>query len=172
MEDVTEQTATHTPLATLSPDDLAAFTREQEAAYAELAARGLRLDLTRGKPATDQLDLSNGLLSLPEGVTDAAGTDTRNYGGLEGIRELREMFAQLLWVEPEQVVAGGNSSLTMMKDVLVDLLLFGGVDSPAPVGPGGGRPLRVPRPGLRPALHPAREPGHRDGHRADARRRA
>ena len=132
MEHVTEQTATHAPLAALSPDELAAFTRQQQEAYAELAARGLRLDLTRGKPATEQLDLSNGLLALPEGVTDAAGTDTRNYGGLEGLRELREMFAELLWVDTEQVVAGGNSSLTMMKDVLVDLMLFGGVDSPRP----------------------------------------
>ena len=60
--------------------------------------------------------------------------DIRNYGGLEGIRELREMFADLLWVEPEQVVAGGNSSLVMMREVLVDLWLKGGVDSPRPWG--------------------------------------
>ncbi len=56
----------------------------------------------------------------------------RNYGGLAGLPELREMFAELLWVEPEQVVAGGNSSLTMMRDALVYLMLFGGVDSDRP----------------------------------------
>jgi DNA-binding transcriptional MocR family regulator len=130
---VTEQTATDrtVPLAERSGDDLTSFAREQQQAYA-LRERGLKLDLTRGKPASEQLDLSNELLTLPKGWTDAAGTDTRNYGGLEGLRELREMFAELLWVEPEQVVAGGNSSLTMMKDVLVDLLLHGGVDSPRP----------------------------------------
>ena len=58
--------------------------------------------------------------------------DARNYGGLEGIAELREMFAELLWVEPEQVVAGGNSSLVMMREVLTDLWLKGGVDSERP----------------------------------------
>jgi DNA-binding transcriptional MocR family regulator len=131
MEHVTEQT-TATPLTSLSPAELAAFTREQQEAYAALRGRGLKLDLTRGKPATEQLDLSDALLSLPHGVADASGTDTRNYGGLEGIRELREIFAELLWVDTDQLVAGGNSSLTMMRDVLVDLLLFGGVDSPRP----------------------------------------
>ena len=58
----------------------------------------------------------------------------RNYGGLEGIRELREMFAELLWVEPEQVVAGNNSSLVLMREVLTDLWLKGGVDSERPWG--------------------------------------
>ncbi len=63
---------------------------------------------------------------------DASGTDVRNYGGLQGLAELRAIFAELLWVDPAQVVAGGNSSLTMMHDCLVDLLLHGGVDSPRP----------------------------------------
>ncbi|MGO4342534.1 aminotransferase [Pedococcus sp. 2YAF34] len=131
---MTEQTAADRPLplAERSADDLASFVREQQVAYAALKQRGLKLDLTRGKPASEQLDLANDLLTLPKGWTDATGTDTRNYGGLEGLRELREMFAELLWVEPEQIVAGGNSSLTMMKDALVDLLLHGGVDSPRP----------------------------------------
>jgi DNA-binding transcriptional MocR family regulator len=133
MGPVTEQqTQARTPLTDLSPEELADFAREQRQAYDDLVAKGLKLDLTRGKPASDQLDLSNGLLALPEGVTDASGTDTRNYGGLQGISELREMFAELLWVEPEQVIAGGNSSLTMMKDTLVDLWIWGGVDSPRP----------------------------------------
>ncbi|MGA8977592.1 MAG: aminotransferase, partial [Pedococcus sp.] len=131
---MTEQTATHRPtaLAERSADELASFVLEQQEAYAALKERGLKLDLTRGKPASEQLDLSNDLLTLPKGFTDGSGTDTRNYGGLEGLRELREMFAELLWVDPEQVVAGGNSSLSMMKDTLVDLLLHGGVDSPRP----------------------------------------
>jgi DNA-binding transcriptional MocR family regulator len=133
MGHVTEQTATATtPLAERSPQELEAFAQEQQQAYAALKARGLALDLTRGKPAAAQLDLANELLTLPRGVKDAAGVDTRNYGGLEGIRELREMFAELLWVEPEQVVAGGNSSLTMMRDVLVYLWLHGAVDSERP----------------------------------------
>jgi DNA-binding transcriptional MocR family regulator len=120
------------PLADLSHEELARFRDEQQAAYDDLKARGLTLDLTRGKPATAQLDLSDRLLSLPEGTRDAHGVDVRNYGGLEGIRALREMFADLLWVEPEQVVAGGNSSLVMMREVITDLWLKGGVDSERP----------------------------------------
>jgi Aspartate amino-transferase len=117
-----------TPLAERSPQELARFLAEARAAYDELVAQGLELDLTRGKPAAAQLDLSNELLSLPRGVVDQAGVDTRNYGGLEGIAELRAMFADLLWVEPEQVVAGGSSSLVLMREVLTDLWLKGAVD--------------------------------------------
>ncbi|PVG83668.1 aminotransferase [Nocardioides gansuensis] len=123
---------TSQPIADLSADDLAALLEEQRKAYEELKGRGLKLDLTRGKPSAEQLDLSDELLTLPRGTRDASGTDVRNYGGLSGLQELREMFAELLWVEPEQVVAGGNSSLTMMRDCLVYLMLFGGVDSERP----------------------------------------
>ncbi len=120
---------THQPLSALSADELSALLEGQRAAYDELKARGLTLDLTRGKPSAAQLDLSDELLNLPRGFTDGAGTDVRNYGGLTGLSELREMFAELLWVEPEQVIAGGNSSLTMMRDCLIYLLLFGARDS-------------------------------------------
>ena len=124
--------ADRTPLAQRSPADLRAFLEEQRAAYAALRERGLRLDLTRGKPSAEQLDLSAALLDLPEGFHDADGVDVRNYGGLAGIREIREMFAELLGVDAAQVVAGGNSSLTMMHDVLVQHLLHGGLGSPRP----------------------------------------
>jgi DNA-binding transcriptional MocR family regulator len=122
------------PLAERSPEELAEFLAQERTAYDALVASGLKLDLTRGKPASAQLDLSDQLLGLPSGVVDQAGVDTRNYGGLEGIAELRAMFAELLWVEPEQVVAGGNSSLVMMREVLTDLWLKGGVDSERPWG--------------------------------------
>ena len=131
---VTEQSQRTQPLADRTPAEVEAFLHQQQAAYETLKQRGLHLDLTRGKPSTAQLDLSEHLLRLPSGVMDSAGVDTRNYGGLEGISELRRMFADLLWVEPGQVVAGGNSSLVMMRDVLVDLWLKGGVDSPRPWG--------------------------------------
>jgi DNA-binding transcriptional MocR family regulator len=129
---VTNQIATTTPLAELSRQQLEAFAAQERAAYDALRQRSLSLDLTRGKPASAQLDLSNELLALPRGHVDASGTDVRNYGGLEGLAELRAIFAELLWVDPAQVVAGGNSSLTMMHGCLVDLLLHGGVDSPRP----------------------------------------
>ena len=121
-----------TALTDLSADDRAALLEQTRAAYADLKARGLKLDLTRGKPSAQQLDLADRLLRLPSTTQDSSGVDVRNYGGLEGLRELREMFAELLWVEPDQVVAGGNSSLTMMRDTLVYLMLFGGVDSERP----------------------------------------
>lgn len=131
---MTESNASVQPLPERSPDEISAFLADQQAAYDALKARGLALDLTRGKPATAQLDLSDALLALPDGVTDSSGVDTRNYGGLAGIADLRAMFAELLWVEPEQVVAGGNSSLVMMREVLTDLWLKGGVDSERPWG--------------------------------------
>ncbi len=122
------------PLSDLSPADLASFLAERRAAYAELQAKGLKLDLTRGKPSSDQLDLSNALLSLPTTTLDRSGADVRNYGGLEGLEELREIFAELLWVEKDQVLCGGNSSLSVMHQFLTFLLLWG--------GPGSERPWR------------------------------
>lgn len=134
MADVTEQTTptAPTPLASLSAADLSAFAQEQRAAYDRLLSRSLKLDLTRGKPATAQLDLSERLLTLPSGHVDASGTDVRNYGGLQGVAELRQIFADLLGVDVAQLMAGGNSSLSMMHDTVVDLLLHGGVDSERP----------------------------------------
>ena len=134
MSEQTPTTVSTRPLAERSRKELEAFLAEQQGAYADLAGRGLKLDLTRGKPSSAQLDLSDALLGLPDGVKDASGVDTRNYGGLEGIAELRAMFAELLWVEPDQVVAGGSSSLVMMREVLVDLWLHGAVDSERPWG--------------------------------------
>jgi DNA-binding transcriptional MocR family regulator len=129
---VTESNTTTKALAERTADEMADFQREQQAAYDALRERGLRLDLTRGKPSSAQLDLSDGLLSLPDRATTASGVDTRNYGGLEGIVEIREIFAELLGIDTEQIVAGGNSSLMMMREVLADLWLKGGVDSERP----------------------------------------
>jgi DNA-binding transcriptional MocR family regulator len=131
---VTESNTTTMALADRTREEIADFQREQQAAYDDLVRRGLELDLTRGKPSKAQLDLSDELLSLPHGATDAAGVDTRNYGGLAGIVELRAMFAELLGIDTEQIVAGGSSSLMMMRDVLSDLWLKGGVDSERPWG--------------------------------------
>ncbi len=132
MVPVTEENTQTTPLAERAPEQVAAFLTEQRQAYDELRARGLTLDLTRGKPASAQLDLSDELLSLPRGPRDASGVDTRNYGGLEGLPELREIFGELLGVPAAQLVAGGSSSLVMMREVLTDLWVRGGVTSERP----------------------------------------
>lgn len=121
-------------LSDLSSADLAALRDELTAAYDTLVGKGLKLDLTRGKPAPAQLDLSNELLSLPgEGDFKAAdGTDVRNYGGGQGLPEIREIFAGLLNVPVAQLVAGDNASLAIMHDTLVYSLLKGTVDSDRP----------------------------------------
>ncbi|MFI5609927.1 aminotransferase class I/II-fold pyridoxal phosphate-dependent enzyme [Amycolatopsis sp. NPDC051903] len=93
-------------------------------AYAALVERGLSLDITRGKPSPRQLDLSADLLTLPDGEYKAEdGTDTRNYGGLKGLPELRRIFAGALQVPVEQLLAAGNSSLELMHDAVVQALL-------------------------------------------------
>jgi DNA-binding transcriptional MocR family regulator len=119
-------------LADLSRADLETFRATQQTAYDALVASGLKLDLTRGKPSAEQLDLADGLLQLPTTTTTPDGVDTRNYGGLAGVTALREMFAELLGVEVGQLSAQGTSSLTLMKDVLSYLWLKGGVDSERP----------------------------------------
>src|SRR4051812_9570084 len=108
----------------LSPDAPAGPVERARQDYQELAGRGLSLDLTRGKPAPEQLDLSEDLLSLPGGrYTAADGTDVRNYGGLQGLPELREIFAEVLQVPAGQLLAAGNSSLELMHDCLVHAML-------------------------------------------------
>jgi DNA-binding transcriptional MocR family regulator len=121
-------------LSELSRDELVALHAEQIAAYHALVARELSLDLTRGKPSAEQLDLSNALLRLPgEGeFHDATGVDVRNYGGIQGLSELREIFAPLLNVPVAQLVAGDNASLAMMHDSIVFSLLLGTVGSAGP----------------------------------------
>ena len=97
------------------------------AEYDALRARDLSLDLTRGKPSAAQLDLSAPLLDLDLGADyrDAAGTDLRNYGGTDGVAELREIFGELLGIPTAQLLAGNNASLTTMHDVIVHALLHG-----------------------------------------------
>ncbi|HLL61889.1 MAG TPA: aminotransferase class I/II-fold pyridoxal phosphate-dependent enzyme [Propionibacteriaceae bacterium] len=122
------------PLSDLSHDELAAVHADQVLAYEALVGRGLQLDMTRGKPSAAQLSLSHELLTLPGEDTYRAadGVDCRNYGGLYGLPELREIFAPLLNVPVDQLIAGDNASLAIMHDVLVFSLLKGTVDSYAP----------------------------------------
>lgn len=117
----------------LGREDLLAQHDQQTRNYADLQAKGLKLDLTRGKPSPVQLDLSNALLSLPgEDFRDGDGTDTRNYGGLHGLPELRAIFGELLGIPVQNLIAGNNASLELMHDVVVFSMLHGGVDSVRP----------------------------------------
>ncbi|NUT44137.1 MAG: aminotransferase class I/II-fold pyridoxal phosphate-dependent enzyme [Thermoactinospora sp.] len=91
--------------------------------YEALVQRGLKLDLTRGKPSAQQLDLSNAMLKLPTTTKTGAGIDARNYGDLQGLKETRELFSAALQVPAGQLVVGGNSSLAVMHDTIVFALL-------------------------------------------------
>jgi aspartate/methionine/tyrosine aminotransferase len=98
-----------------------------QARYREFQAGKMALDMTRGKPCPDQLDLSLGLLNcLRDGDYRAAdGSDCRNYGGLDGIPETKALFAEYMGVAPDEIVIGGNSSLTMMHDAMTWAYVFG-----------------------------------------------
>jgi DNA-binding transcriptional MocR family regulator len=118
-------------LPTADLEDLRAKVRQRYDAFAQ---RGLKLDLTRGKPASAQLALSDRLLALPGAGdhTAADGTDTRNYGGLQGLPELRALLAPLFGATADQTVIGDNSSLGLMHDAIVYALLKGTADSRQP----------------------------------------
>ena len=94
-------------------------------AYEELGRLNLKLDMSRGKPAPEQLDLSAELLGALDDFRAADGTDARNYGGLLGLPEARALFGSLLELDPSQVVVDGNSSLALMHDAISFAVLHG-----------------------------------------------
>jgi aspartate/methionine/tyrosine aminotransferase len=122
----------------MSPEQLAERRKELEGRYAEFQSRKLALDMTRGKPAPAQLDLASELLNLPgsDDYKDSAGTDCRNYGGVDGLPEVRALFGEFLEVPADQVIIGGNASLTLMHDTVLRALTHG---APLPGG-GAGKP--------------------------------
>jgi hypothetical protein len=98
-----------------------------QANYSALQQLGLKLDLTRGKPSSQQLDLSVELLGLP-GESDFLAedkTDIRNYGGLQGLVEARRLFTTMVGAPHQQIIVGNNASLALMHDVLIFALLKG-----------------------------------------------
>ncbi|WJY96568.1 aminotransferase class I/II-fold pyridoxal phosphate-dependent enzyme [Corynebacterium fournieri] len=121
-------------LKQLAPDQFAELAQRTRAQYEELKARNLNLDLTRGKPSSEQLDFSNALLSLPGtgDYTDNTGADVRNYGNLAGIADIRELWAEALGIDPAHLIAGDSSSLNIMFDLISYAYIWGTNDSPKP----------------------------------------
>jgi aspartate/methionine/tyrosine aminotransferase len=119
---------------TADTQDQAALLAAARADHAALRARGLSLDLTRGKPAPEQLDLAAGMLEITGDWVTAAGEDARNYGGLQGLPEVRSLFGELLGVPAAGVVIGDNSSLALMHDAVLWALVRGVPGSPRPWG--------------------------------------
>jgi DNA-binding transcriptional MocR family regulator len=120
-------------LPRLGAAELRAFHGQIRQRYDAFARRGLKLNLTRGKPSAQQLDLSNELLALP-GVRDysSGNVDCRNYGELQGLPELRALLAPVFGVTPDRVIVGDNASLSLMHDAIVFSLLKGTCDSERP----------------------------------------
>jgi DNA-binding transcriptional MocR family regulator len=109
---------------------------ELQQRYNEFKAKNLKLDMTRGKPCSEQLDLSLGLIDCltREDYKAADGTDCRNYGLLDGLTEAKELFAKYLGVEPQEIIIGGNSSLALMHDTIARAMLHGVPGSEIPWG--------------------------------------
>jgi DNA-binding transcriptional MocR family regulator len=135
-----------TQIANLPDVELEALRRATRAEYDAFRARGLKLDMTRGKPAPDQLDLAEAMLALPgnrDYITES-GEDARNYGVLQGLPEARALFAPLLGVPPSQIIVADNSSLAVMHDCIVWALLKG---VPGSAGPWSNPTFICPVPG-------------------------
>jgi DNA-binding transcriptional MocR family regulator len=130
-------------------EDIAAVSRQLQENYDAFKARGLKLDLTRGKPSPEQLELSAALLSLPGSQDYVAeeALDCRNYGGLQGLVEARRLFSGMIGAAPEQVVVANNSSLALMHDTIVYGLLKGTCDSVTPWSKQGEIAFLCPVPG-------------------------
>ena len=109
--------------------------RQLREEYQGYQARGLSLDMSRGKPNTQQLDLCQGMLdtvSSSLGAVSESGIDSRNYGLLDGLPEVRRLLADMLQVAEDEIIVGGNSSLNLMYDCMTRALLYGvyGSDKP------------------------------------------
>ena len=103
--------------------------------YNDYKSQNLSLDLSRGKPNSDQLDISLPLLSEArprEKCFSENGVDCRNYGVLDGIPEMKRLFADMLGIKEEYIAVGGNSSLQLMFDTLARAMLFGVLGSKGP----------------------------------------
>ncbi|CAM3241330.1 aminotransferase class I/II-fold pyridoxal phosphate-dependent enzyme [Sporolactobacillus spathodeae] len=125
-----------TDLRTLDRTELENLYSRLEKQYLAFKSKNLALNMSRGKPSPDQLELSSGLFDSLDARTNktADNIDVRNYGGVDGIREAKELFAEIFAVRPSEVIVGGNSSLTMMYDTISRALLKGVRDSELPWG--------------------------------------
>lgn len=112
----------------LTRDELLAIKDELEKEYKEAASKGLKLDMSRGKPAAKQLDLSRDMLDVVNSSSDLKcedGVDVRNYGILDGISEAKKIMADILGVSSNNVIVFGNASLNIMYDMVSRAMLFG-----------------------------------------------
>ena len=108
--------------------ELQAEKAELEKRYNDFKAKNLKLDMSRGKPGSDQLDLSNELNAVSDYTEN--GVDLRNYGMMDGTPACKKLFADLMQVKPENVIVGPNASLTLMFDYIAQCFTHGAGDTP------------------------------------------
>ena len=112
----------------LSKEELLTLKAELNAAYEDAKGKGLKLDMSRGKPAVNQLDMTMDYLDVvnsQSAMKAEDGMDVRNYGGLDGIPEAKKLIADILEVKPENVIVCGNASLTIMYDTVSRAMTHG-----------------------------------------------
>ncbi|MCM1525477.1 MAG: aminotransferase [Ruminococcus sp.] len=137
-------------LKDLNRAELEAFRDECQKEYDAFKAKDLKLDMSRGKPCKEQLDMSLPMLDIlnsSSDLTDSDGNDVRNYGVLTGISDAKKLFADILGVKPSMVIVGGNSSLTLMYDSVARAMQFGVYGSSKPWGQCGKIKFLCPVPG-------------------------
>ena len=112
----------------MSKEELRALQTELQAEYEALKESNIKLDMSRGKPAADQLDLSVGMLDVLNSESVFKGedkVDLRNYGAFDGIKEAKELFAELMECPVDHVMVFGNSSLCIMYDLVSRAMVHG-----------------------------------------------
>ena len=112
----------------LSKEELLELKSGLEARYTEIKAKGLKLDMSRGKPSVEQLNLSMGMMDVLNSSADLTcedGVDCRNYGGLDGITEAKRLLADMMEVPKDNVIIFGNSSLNVMYDTVARAVTHG-----------------------------------------------
>ena len=117
-----------TPYKDLSVEELKTLKQELEKKFVEIKAKGLKLDMSRGKPSTEQLNLSMGMLDVLKADSRSGrvdGVDCRNYGVLDGITEAKQLLADMMEVPKDNIVIFGNSSLNVMYDTVARAMICG-----------------------------------------------
>lgn len=116
----------------------------------EYTKNGLSLDITRGKPSSAQLDMTEGFLTVLKDGCDCVsedGTDCRNYGVMDGIPEIRNLLSELYGIPSEYIIMGGNSSLNLMFDAVARCMMFGSGENKKPWKDQGDIKFLCPSPG-------------------------
>ena len=112
----------------MSREELVELKKKLDQEFADIKAKGLKLDMSRGKPSVEQLNLSMGMMDVlmsDVDLTDSKGVDCRNYGVLDGLTETKQLLADMMEVPKDQIIIFGNSSLNIMYDTISRAMTHG-----------------------------------------------